>query len=297
MGLLDKIKNVVHKVADVTGVSWLLKKTGIYDALKKVWKKIEQPIMKFLGSGLGKVIMIAASVFTMGTALVAGASAWGTAAAAAAANSAAPSMMANFMAAGSATLNSLSGGLVGTSAATQAANAAGAAAGTATQAANLAGSAAGPAVNSQNLLQTTAAPAASQAAQTGGVLANAAKAAAGGAPAINPTVSITAKPGLLSRAGSAAWDFAKSEAGQNVIGKALEGYGQAKQADYAAEHAEKVDKRFQKLWSNISGTGLDNRATYDVNVPKGLENKGTDVYQNLNTKGYDYKYPTDPQPA
>ena len=105
MGLLDSVKKIGSKISGAVSSVW--------GGVKNVFKKAMGAFGKFMGTKIGKVIMVGLAIFTLGTALAAGASAWSTASAVAASQGAAPSLMANVMAAGSATMSSLTGGLVG----------------------------------------------------------------------------------------------------------------------------------------------------------------------------------------
>lgn len=76
MGIFKKLKKAVK---------------GVFKGIGNVFKKILKPFQKILSSKWGKVLMIAASIFTLGTAMMAGYTAW---------TSATGNMLAKFVASG-----------------------------------------------------------------------------------------------------------------------------------------------------------------------------------------------------
>ena len=61
MGLFKKLKKAVK---------------GVFSGIGNVFKKVLKPFQKILSSKWGKILMIAASIFTLGTAMMAGYTAW-----------------------------------------------------------------------------------------------------------------------------------------------------------------------------------------------------------------------------
>lgn len=260
---------------------------------KKVWKGIGKGFKKVLGvvgklldSKLGKVLMMAVSVFTLGSALIAAQGAY------AAASVAGQSFISSFIQGGKVFLKTLVG-MGGQEGAASTSGAQGAAEAVASTTPNASAVAAG----ANPLAAATDVGAGIDAATTaGGALseAGAAATAAGGAgvamspvaqvggdaltvlgnPAANATVAAgasgqTAAGGWLSKAASAAKDFvkgvgeyAKTDAGQNLIGGALEGYARSDELDRIDARESRAARTFEP--GNPARQRLD---ALDMNVP------------------------------
>lgn len=241
MGLLSSIGKVVKNV---------------WKGVKKVFSKVVNWFGKVAGSKWGKVIMIAAAIYTGGAALAAG---WSQAAATSG------SFMTKFVAGSKAFMGALTGtsaaagagetaaaGVTGT---VQGATGAGGMGNVATGAAGAA-EAAGAAGSASGVTGGAAGAAeaakAAEAFRSTGVLGKAATATAEGASALSPTIVKGAQAvgnaggwgakagGMLKTAAKGAWDMANSPIGKEVISKGLEGYMEGKRQE---EEWEREDKR------------------------------------------------------
>jgi hypothetical protein len=213
--------------------------------------------------------MVALSVYTLGGALVAGQQAW---------VGAAGDFFTKFVAGGKAFLGSLTG--------------MGAKAGTTTapvSSSDLAGTVSAAAEQSAQV--------ANVAGEAGGVLSQAKNAAdlASSGSSLTQTAGAAAQQatqqgGLLSKIGRGAWDFAKSEGGSNIIGKAVEGYGAAKAEEEMYKRKLKEQRRYDRMWEDVSDTPLGDPSIFKVNVPGGYLSRAQRVAEDLNTR--DYRYPS-----
>ena len=281
MGILSKIGHGLGKI-------WKGIKTGFRSVLGLV--------AKALSSKLGKVLMAAVSVFTLGTAFIAAQGAW--AAGAAAGNS----FVAKFMEAGGAFVNSLMGkesaetvAKTGAEAAAPAANIAPTAEGALTgvnaaeNATSMGGAIKDLGGSGTGVLGTPPGASGISEAAIPGLGEGAASAGGGmmdglgggllkqGAKNINAAgemVSGGALPaaapgggGWLSKAASAAMDFAKSDNGQNIIGSALEGYGRADEMDERMKYFMRGPRSFNP---DNAGMKALNAHDYSLNMPQDL---------------------------
>ena len=207
MGIFKSIKKAFKKI--VKGV-------------KKVFKKVGQFVGKIMSSKIGKILMIGLTVFTLGTALMAGAGAF--------AGSTAPTLFGKVVAGGKEFALALvgKGGAKAAEVGANAANTAGAA--------GAFGTPVGAGVNTAGV--------------AGNVAEGVAAANTAGSAGAFGTAATAAKPGLLTTAKNAfraaasapvetvvnaagglagsAWNFAKSPTGMNLIGNAASGYAQAR---------------------------------------------------------------------
>lgn len=246
----------------------------VWSGVKKVFSKIMKPIAKLLDSKLGKALMLAVSVFSMGSALLAGGKGF----------LAGEGFIGKFINGGKEFLNSL----IGTKFETVGGDAAAGAA-DATGAASVTGEVAGNAVSAGDVLTggdpTAAVDAAAGAAPAaGGAGAGAAAipgaAVPGAAPGAAtstlqtggnlaaPAAEMTAKGGWLSKAANAAMDFAKSDAGGTIIGNVIAGAGSAARQ----KNQQEFDSRVQRAFEDPNDPGVKALAEHDysVDTPRGL---------------------------
>jgi hypothetical protein len=258
-----------------------VKKFGksIIHGVHHVFEKVMGMVGKFMNSAWGKGLMLAVGIFTMGTALAAGYTAWAAAPAG------------DFIGAlgqgASAMVNSLTGGALGTAAPTANATAA-----TATAAAdpadvlNMANagggvsdiaqgmtglapgtpgvvggleSAAGP-VGAGTMDLSAATPAAAHAATSGvGVLSQAQgflRGVGSGAGVRAPIVGAEgsnigeAAGGLLGRAARGVANYASTAGGGQIVGNVLKGYGTGQMESEKINQQQRQAKRFEDLWAN-----------------------------------------------
>jgi hypothetical protein len=269
----------------------LLKEIGkgigkLWKGIKTGFKSVLGLVSKALSSKLGKVLMAAVSVFSLGTAFIAAQGAY------AAASAAGQSFVGAFLEGGGAFVDSLlgktaenamptggggkvmknagemaeiaptaEGALAGANAATEATSMGGALKGigeAAKPAASNLGTGAGMMEGVGGVLK-----------QGVGNLGAAGKMVSGGAlPA-----AAEASGGWLSKAASAAMDFAKSDNGQNIIGKALEGYGRAEELDDRMKWAMRGPRSFAE---GTPGMKALNAHDYNVEVPNNLAYRAAD---------------------
>ena len=253
----------------------LLKKIGkgfkkVYSGIGKVFKKVFKGLGKFLSSKWGKGLMIALSVFTMGTALMAGAAAWNSAAAGS-------SFLTKFVAASKGFI----GALMGTGGAAKDAAGAGAGVG-AEQAVQGAAQATGA-------VQELAGPAGEIAANVADPLTGIAKAANAGAGAGSGAVDVAGELGktfanvgsqvseglrgfvptsgrgnMLTKLLKGTGEFAKSKGGGQLIGSVLKGYAENKSIEEMENKRRKETRRFNRLWAE---SDIDTRPIFNIQTP------------------------------
>jgi len=259
---------------------------------KDVWKgtkKLFAKLGKFLGSDLGKIIMIAISIFTMGAALIAAGGAFSTAL------SASGNFLTAFVEGGKAFMNALGANFTmkfGEAGAGLAEGVTGAVeAGSALEgAATIPG---GPAVPAEAVLEganaTAGAGGITGGAEVGGVALGeggvaSTAAAAPGFEAANQIVSQGAsnaakfgstlgktaakQPGWLSKAANAALEFAKGPAGQEIIGQGAQGYFQGEQLQAILDERRRVSDQFAN--PNDPGMIALREHDFSVDTPRGL---------------------------
>jgi len=267
-----------------SSIGKFFKKIG--SGIKKVFKKIMKPIAKFLDSKIGKVIMLGIAVFTMGTALAAFKGGFSALQGS--------GFIAKFVNGGKAFLNSL----VGTSfeVAGQAVEGAGVAAGALTEGATAEG-----AVNAGEVLAgadpaavvgavnptvaggtgTMGVPAAAPAAPGAEALTGVTvppSAYSGQAAAVRPvTLPSSAVPKVmptgqegnwLSRAATAAKEFAGTPGGATLIGGTMAGYGRGAETDAWLQERRRVSDMFED--PNDPGVRGLAEQDYRVDVPRNL---------------------------
>ena len=69
----------------------------------------------------------------------------------------------------------------------------------------------------------------------------------------------------LSKAAGKAWDFVNTDAGSNLVGNILQGYG----SGVAAKEQQRHEARYDRMWQDPSQTGAieEQAASFDPNVP------------------------------
>lgn len=227
---------------------------GIVSGVLSIFKPILKPIQKFLGSSIGKVLMIVASIFTFGAALMAGGTAFFSAAGAA---NSFGSFMGAFVEGGKAFMTSLTG-IGGAEAATTTATmpAGGPLTMTAEEAFMAAGQGAGAGTG---FMETAAAAAGPPVGSTGNILggSEAISAATAAAPAAGPTTALAkaggelatrvppgAEGNWLSKAAKGAWEYVKSEPGSELVGDIIGGIGGAMGREDEQAHERRVEEQF-----------------------------------------------------
>jgi hypothetical protein len=232
---------------------------GIWDGIKKIFAPIMKPIAKLLNSKLGKVLMLAVSVFSMGSALLAGGKGF----------LAGEGFIGKFINGGKEFLNSLLGTKLDTTA-PPGVDAAGAVA-------EGVGEVVPGAVQAGDVL--TGANAATSQVGAGGIAE--AVPAAGQAPIVGAggrtgAAEMAATGGEVTEAGgnwltkamSAAKDFAKSETGGTIIGNVLQGYGRGQEMQAYLDEKSRVSRMFED--PNDPGMRMLREHDYSVGVPRGL---------------------------
>lgn len=238
----------------------ILKKIGkaigsVFNGIKKVFRAVMKPINKILGSKWGKVLMTALSIFTLGSALLAGGAEF------LAVRAAGSGYISSFVAGGKAFIGSLLG-----IEPTQQKAAAGAP-GASGLPQPMSG--AGGGVTGQDIIASPTTPAGAGVA----------------APQITPqvsygmggknitqfgnTVANVEKPGnWLSKAAKGALDFAKTPSGGTIIGAMITGIGEG----INQKNQNEFDSRIERQFSDSSDPGLQRLREHDfsVNAPRGL---------------------------
>ncbi len=259
----------------VKGVGKAIK--GVVSGIGKVFKGIMKGVGKIFGSDWGKALLLAVSVFTFGAALIAGGQAFmgGMAANQGFINS--------FVQGGKAFVGSLLGTgqgggkelAVGAGEGGTGAAAAGSAEAFAEGASNAslaqraitegvpnAAGAAGDLVSGGALTQAEGA--------LSSAMGPAAAAASGPTKALAAAGGNLAAPAAsggnwLTKAAKGAWEFAKTDAGQNLIGNTLEGYAQGERDQAFIDHRE----RYDRMWQDPARTKkiTDLAENFGPNVP------------------------------
>lgn len=221
---------------------------SVFNGILKIFEPILKPISKFLSSGLGKAIMIGISVFTLGTSLLAGAQGF---------MGASGGFIDKFMAGGKDFMSSL----FGTGAADEAgATVAESAGDLITEGANVAGETA-----AQSMLETGAT---AELGGSSGMLSEAAGSAMGpaaGATTVGEAAKMTnevAGGNWLSKAATAAKDFATSDGGGNIIGKMIEGVG----SGMIAKDRQEFDSRVERQFADPNDPGVQALRNHDYSV-------------------------------
>lgn len=239
MGLLKKIGKAVK---------------GVVKGVGKVFKPIVKTVGKILSSKIGKLIMIAAAVYTGGMALSAGWGAFTTSAA-----SGTSSFFGSVVQGAKAFGTALTGGGTAAKAATTAASAPGALAPLA------AGASQGAALN------TTAAITAG----------TAAPAIAAAAPLAAPVGAIGKLVDVGKKIGGGVLDYAKSKSGGTIIAQALQGAAQGKAL-------EQQQKNFEMLSGPMNADAYNeiNAKASTPETPEGFLARGRKVDQALTRPRY-----------
>lgn len=239
---------------------------NVFKGILKVFSPILKPLAKILNSSWGKALLLAVSVFTFGAALMAGGSAFaGTLAGG-------QGFIQAFVEGGKAFVGSLLGTGAKDAATTAegATNAAGLTEGAiaggidpmALNAAEGAGevaaagsSAFGPAASGDAVNRMVTAGTDAGAAGAGAMLPAAGEVSGTGllskaAGNVAKTSQLETGGNWLTKAAKNAWDFAKTDMGQNLIGAGLEGYGAGKRDEALFEH----QSRYDAMWRDPSQT-------------------------------------------
>ncbi len=236
----------------------LLKKIGkaigsVFSGIKKVFRAVMKPINKILGSKWGKILMTALSIFTLGTALLAGGAEF------LAVRAAGSSYISSFVAGGKAFI----GSLLGIEPTQQTAAGAPGASGLPPPVSGVGGG-----VTPQDIIASPTTPAAGVA-----------------APQITPkvsydmggknitqfgnTVANVEKPGnWLSKAAAGALEFAKTPSGGTIIGAMITGIGES----INQKNQNEFDSRIERQFADSDDPGLQRLQQHDfsVNAPRGL---------------------------
>ena len=284
---------------------------NVFKGVMKIFSPILKPLGKILGSGWGKALMLAMSVFTMGASLMAGYSAF---------TNTAGSFLTKFVAGGKAFIGSLLGkkpAEAGTAATTPVAGGGaagelaasgqinpGALLGDPTQggAAIQSGSGAFGPGPTGDVMQQAISGATGPGAGQGAMLPPGGVAPPAALPPTTPGVlpggidpggvsakamtQMAAKGGFatgpakggnwLTKAAGKAWDFAKTETGREIIGGMMEGYYQGKRDD--AYYAEQ--RRIDDMWRNPNDPGRrgieeQRQRLESFRAPQGLSGAGS----------------------
>jgi hypothetical protein len=247
MGLLSKIWKGVKGVVG-----------GIVDGVKKVFRAILEPVAKLFDSGFGKALMIGLAVFTLGSSLLAGVQGFLNPALQG------QSFLTKFVNGGKEFLNTLLG--------TKFETAPKELAGGGGKVANVPGVESVPAPEKQlpaDILtgegaQGGLAPGAEGAGNLTQVTPTTPALGVEGMPATTVPGGTDAK-GWLSKAAGAAWDFAKSEPGSNIIGSMIQGVG----AGMAEKNRQEFDSRIERMFANPNDPGMQQLANTDYSVNAG----------------------------
>ncbi len=290
--------------------------SGVGKAFKKVWRGIEKrfkktlaEVGKFLNSKIGKVLLLAVSVFTMGSAMVAAQGAY------AAASAGGASFVQAFVQGGKAFVQTLVG-----------AGAEEAAAPAASEAAAQATAAQGAVSSGDVLAGVDAAATATEAGGALGGVGNVSEVAAEGAgmltqagEAIQGAQGVTSaaenvlktgalqgpsgqalqlgegvQKGWLTKAADAAKSFAKSagsyvktDEGQRLLGSLLQGYGRGQEISAF----ERMEDAAARSFRNPNNRGMRSLAAHDFNidVPAGLSGASNRLAQSQNRNSGRYR--------
>ncbi len=277
--------------------------TNVWKGITKVFEAVMKPINKLLGSKLGKILMLAVSIFTMGTALLAGAQGFmsGT------------GFIGKFLNGGKAFLNSLIGtkfdvaGEAGAGGAVAGADVMGppapegavdaaasvlegtdpAAIGGIVEQGGAGSMAMGPGPTGDVMQRSVTSggqaagqgamlpPGASDAAKTAELMKASTSAATGGA----------AEGGnWLTKAMSAAKDFAKSDTGATVIGGMMQGYGRSQEIQAYLDEKRRVGDMFED--PNDPGMRALREHDWNIDAPRGLANASNALAQRSSGSRY-----------
>lgn len=235
----------------------------VWGGIKKVFSKVMEGVGKILGSKLGKALMMAVSVFSMGTALLAGAKGF----------MAGQGFIGKFLNGGKEFLNTL----LGTKFETEGMMAGGAKSPGGVISEGGATGVGGDPVSAGDVL-TGGDPTAAT-----GVGGGIEVPGAAGAPEVLKTGQLSApgggqlplgvpgaakEPGWLSKAATAAKDFATSDLGQTLIGNAMAGYGRGKEIEAIQKHQSRVERMFEN--PDDPGVRALREHDYTVDTPRGL---------------------------
>lgn len=225
---------------------------GIVSGIGRVFKKILKPIGKILGSSWGKALMIGLSIFTFGTALLAGFSTFG---------STAGSFLTKFVAGG----KDFVGALLGKSATQGNLGGAGEAAAATTAQGSIEAvvPAVGEITKAGAKTVEAAANVAGGATSTGALPTGLQAAGAPAAAAVGPTKAAaallpkaqsfgTTAGGWLREAAGSAKEFLKTPTGMNLAGNMLQGYSAGKTADREIASNE----RYDRMWQDPNNPGV-----------------------------------------
>lgn len=251
----------------------------IFKGIKKVFSKVAEGVGKLLNSKLGKALLMAVTVFSMGSALLAGAKGF----------AAGQGFIGKFLNGGKEFLNSLIGtnfetvgqgggkemtsGFINEAGATGTPNPAGEilTGGDPTAAGGI-GEAAVPTAEGSTLQQGMQ-PALDAAQGAGGgaeVMKTGALQTPAGPAQLGQGAAQTAakEPGWLAKAATAAKDFAKSDLGVQMIGGAMQGYAAGQRDEAFFEHDRRVERMFEN--PNDPGMRMLREHDFSVNTPRGL---------------------------
>lgn len=292
---------------------------GIFKSIKKAVKSVAGGVKKVFSKAMGfvgkitqnkwfKVAMIAASVFTLGTALVAGAGAFGASAAAGntfmtnfvAGAQQFASALANPIAAAKSQIAQLGGAAQGAAGAANTASTAAKLQSVAAQAENVSNvaNAAGTTASVGTNAAANVAQAAGTVSQTGGALANATGGFTGSAIHAAGTAPGAGTGGWLSAAkdiGKAGLEFAKSQGGGQILSQAVQNYAEGKQAEEKMKEEERIRRYYDKEWANPGNFDqLASAASNDIAVPQGYLDRAARINKFLNNRQYEYPSQTAP---
>jgi hypothetical protein len=236
-----------------------LKKLGskLVGGVKKVFKKVGEGIGKVMNSGIGKILMIALTVVTLGTALIAGFAAFS------AGMAAGTGFVSSMISGGSAFI----GSLTGMSAAKEGATA-GASSGFG------AGGALADAASANAAVGGAAGAGAGATAGTIGAMSGipaVPELAAIAAPAVAPAAAAVAAPTMGAKVMGgikAVGSFAKDNPGLlNIAGKMASGYAEGKTIEEMDDRRREDDDRVNRLWADYDIEALQKNVKPSNVVP------------------------------
>lgn len=249
----------------------------VWSGITKVFKAIAKPITKFLDSKLGRSLMLAVSVFTMGSALIAGGKGF----------LAGEGFIGKFVNGGKEFLNTL----IGTNMETvQPGGATDMAGNVAAGEGGFLGQASEGALNPGDVLTEGTTGALGEAAAVGDPNALAQMTAPGGtgiptggnlAPPAAPAAAVAEESGgWLSKAANTALEFAKSDSGATIIGNMIAGAG----AGARQKEQNEFDSRVERMFANPNDPGMLALAEHDysVDTPRGLAGASSEYARRLN---------------
>lgn len=264
-----------------SGIAKLVK--NIVNGVAKVFKKVTKFVGKIAGSKWGKALLLAASVFTLGTAAMAGFQGF---------TQSAGGFLTKFVSGA----KEFVGALANPIASAKEQLGIGATTGQAAQAAGVAEQAsAAPGMLGEGAQAIQAAtPMDTIAGSAGGLTGQAVHAGMQTAGVAAPAAQAAAQGGgILSKAAGAAWDFIKSPAGGTVLSSVAKGYAEGAQEEERMKEEERVRRYYDEQWRDPAKLGqLQTAVGGDVNVPGGYLDRARRVNEFLNNR--DYSYPTAP---